>query len=134
MTLFGTCYLGTSIRPTPSALLTRPRFKIGITRRKVDQRWGEIRNSLPGEWAFSFLYFWGLWPEFPEALVKRLFRAWRVKHRGSGSTEYFAPPLLLAWFFILAVAIILLAWCILSLALALAAVGGVALTLIYLLA
>ena len=134
MTLFGTCYLGTSIRPRLSALLTRPRFKIGITRRKVGARYREIRNSLRGDVAFSILYFWGLWPEFPEALVKRLFRVWRVRHRGSGSTEYFAPPLLLAWFFIIAVAIILLAWCILSLALALAAVGGVVLGLIYFLA
>jgi Flp pilus assembly protein TadB len=131
MTLFGTCYLGASIRPTPSALLTRPRFKIGITRRKVGARWREIGDSLPGNAAFPLFSAWGLMPEAIEATLHRLFRRYRRAYRGSGRTEWFSPPTLLALPFLLTVAIILLAWCILSLALALAAVGGVALTLIY---
>ena len=134
MTLFGTCYLGTSIRPRLSALLTRPRFKIGITRVGVKRRWQQIGGSLPGAAAFPLFSAWGFMPEAIEATLHRLFRRYRRAYRGSGRTEWFSPPTILALPFLLTVAIILLAWCILSLALALAAVGGVALGLIYLLA
>jgi hypothetical protein len=131
MTLFGRCYLGTSIRPTPAALLKRPRFKIGITRREVGQRWGEIDRSLPGAAAFPIFAMWGMMPEFVEAALHWLFRKWRRAYRGSGRTEWFSIPVLGVPFFVLSVAVILLAWFILSLALALAAVGGLALGLIY---
>jgi Flp pilus assembly protein TadB len=131
MTLFGTCYLGTSIRPRLSAMLTRPRFKIGITRRKVGQRWREIGDSLPGAAAFPLFSAWGLMPEAIEATLHRLFRRYRRAYRGSGRTEWFSPPTLLALPFLATVALILLVWHVLSIVLALATVAGVTLTLIY---
>ena len=134
MSLFGRCYLGTSLRPTLTALLTRPKFKIGITRVGVKRRWQQIGGSLPGAVAFPLFSAWGLMPEAIEAALHRLFRRYRRAYRGSGRTEWFSPPTLLALPFLAAVALILLAWCILSLALALAVVGGVVLGLIYFLA
>jgi hypothetical protein len=130
MSAFGRCYLGMSIKPTPAALLRRPRFKIGITQRTVGKRWEEIRASAPGL-QFPLFSAWGLAPELIEGLLHRAFRRWRRPFTGSGRTEWFSPPRLAAPFFVLAVGLALLLWFILSLALALAAVGGATLAIIH---
>jgi len=131
MSLFGRCYLGMSIKPSPAALLCRPRFKIGITRRELDKRFNEIDRSIVGSVEFPLFAAWGLWPEGIEGALHRAWRKHRRAHRGSGRTEWFSPPRLMAIPFLVANGIALLLWFILSLAAALGAVGGIILALLY---
>lgn len=122
--LTGRCYVGTSIRPSLLALLSRPRFKVGITRRTVAARWREIDASAGRGREFPLFAAWGLFPEAVEGFLHALFRRWRKAHRGSGRTEWFSPPRILALPFLVTCAGVLAAWFLVSAALAMLAGAG----------
>ena len=110
----GRCYIGTSIRPTLWGILSRPRFKVGITRRTVAARWREIDRTAKGAREFPLFAAWGLFPGAVEGFLHALFRRWRRHHRGSGRTEWFSPPRLLALPFLATCAMVLGLWFIAS--------------------
>lgn len=71
---------------------SKGRVKIGIAR-NVRQRWADIDRSTPGSRerpTFAVKIFYA---RRVEQFLHRLFWLWRVRHTGSGKTEWFQFPL-----------------------------------------